>query len=159
MQLRIYKDGPNMRLNNETDVPDAWIRDAFAYCKPQSVGRLRDINFKRTRGMTHGQAHPAWNAIDIKVGRAWEHRGRTVPRRGGYLTFEVWGMEETLIAIIAHECRHLWQYGHTRGRTWNARGRYSERDADAYALRTLRRWRREQAKAVWEDGGLLKTFF
>ncbi|MGH8634951.1 MAG: hypothetical protein ACRET7_12575, partial [Burkholderiales bacterium] len=49
---------------------------------------------------------------------------------------------EQLIVLLAHELRHLWQAKHSHGKVWGAKGRFSERDADAYALRMLRRYRR-----------------
>jgi hypothetical protein len=54
------------------------------------------------------------------------------------------GWIERLVLIMAHELRHLWQGKTTsrRGYVWGARGRYSEVDTEAYALRKLREWRR-----------------
>ena len=50
---------------------------------------------------------------------------------------------EALVYLAAHELRHLWQARVPRGhRVWGSRGQYSERDADAYAIRQLRAWRR-----------------
>jgi hypothetical protein len=51
--------------------------------------------------------------------------------------------EEAVLFVLAHEMRHLWQARVRRGRrVWGSRGVLSERDADAYALRALRHWRR-----------------
>ncbi|OGA72887.1 MAG: hypothetical protein A3G81_22525 [Betaproteobacteria bacterium RIFCSPLOWO2_12_FULL_65_14] len=63
-------------------------------------------------------------------------------RNGGYLPMVIGSRMEALVVLIAHELRHLWQAKHTRGKVYGARGRFSERDADAYALRMLRRFRR-----------------
>jgi hypothetical protein len=57
----------------------------------------------------------------------------------GWLTSRI----EALVMVMAHELRHQWQRTHSRGRVWGSRGRYSERDADAYALKMLRAWRRK----------------
>lgn len=43
---------------------------------------------------------------------------------------------ELVLFTLAHELRHLWQ--------WRNRMPLDERDADVYALRALRRWRRTQ---------------
>lgn len=49
---------------------------------------------------------------------------------------------EALVYVLAHELRHQWQAIHPKGwRVWGARGQYSERDADAYAIKMLRNWR------------------
>lgn len=66
------------------------------------------------------------------------------PTSRGYLPAPAIGSRvEALVYIMAHELRHLWQARVPRGRrVWGARGQFSERDADAYALRMLRAWRR-----------------
>ena len=71
----------------------------------------------------------------------------TRPRRWfatkGYLSSLNFTWQETMIHLIAHELRHLWQQRIPKGRrVWGARGQYSERDADAYAIQVVRRWRR-----------------
>lgn len=66
----------------------------------------------------------------------------------GYMPDEVWSNHEALVNIIAHELRHLWQQKVTTGhRVWGARGKYSERDADAYAIRMTRSWRRSPSSS------------
>ena len=63
----------------------------------------------------------------------------------GYLGWPACSWEEAVVALVAHEIRHLWQARHPKGwRVWGARGRMSERDADAYAIRKLREWRRSR---------------
>jgi hypothetical protein len=52
-------------------------------------------------------------------------------------------MAETAVYLVAHELRHLWQYESGRP----MRNDPKERDADAYAARCLRRWRRRHAPA------------
>ena len=68
-----------------------------------------------------------------------------IHRKGtGYLPALHLTREEHLVHLIAHELRHLWQYHHPKGwRVWGARGRYSERDADAYAICEERAYRRK----------------
>jgi len=60
----------------------------------------------------------------------------------GYLNYLLLSREEALVSVIAHELRHIWQSKIKNGhRVWGARGQYSERDADAYAIRMTRAWR------------------
>jgi hypothetical protein len=63
---------------------------------------------------------------------------------GGYITSIELSREESLVHYLAHELRHYWQMNHPgkRGKIWGARGKFSERDADAYAIRKVREWRR-----------------
>lgn len=64
-------------------------------------------------------------------------------RKAGYIKCLLLSREEAVVHLAAHELRHLWQKNHTgrRGKVWGARGRFSERDADAYAIRKTREWR------------------
>jgi len=68
----------------------------------------------------------------------------TFPKRKGYLECRIRNELEMLVHMLAHELRHLWQKKVPRGhRVWGARGQYSERDADAYAIRMVRKFRNE----------------
>jgi hypothetical protein len=53
---------------------------------------------------------------------------------------------ESLVDVLPHEFRHAWQYenkGKRRGKLWGVRrDAISEKDADGYAIRKLREWRR-----------------
>ena len=65
----------------------------------------------------------------------------------GYLPIITYSLNETLVYILAHELRHAWQAKVKKGhRVWGARGQFSERDADAYALHMLRKYRRGELK-------------
>jgi len=62
----------------------------------------------------------------------------------GYLPFVTLDKDEYLVQVVAHELRHLWQAKVKKGhRVWGARGRFSERDADAYGIRKMREWRKK----------------
>lgn len=71
---------------------------------------------------------------------------------GGYIDNLILSREEAMVYVLAHEFRHLWQKNHLgkRGKVWGARGQYPDRDADAYAIRKTREWRRlhNQSRAV-----------
>ena len=80
---------------------------------------------------------------------------------GGYINCLLLSREEAVILVMAHELRHLWQMDHRRRRrikqeqrkrggggeetaaVWGSRGQYSNRDADAYAIRKVREWRKK----------------
>ena len=66
-------------------------------------------------------------------------------KKGANLPVDLYSRIEALVLVTAHELRHLWQAQHPKGwRVWGSRGQYSERDADAYAIRMLRAWRRSK---------------
>lgn len=70
------------------------------------------------------------------------------PHRQGYLPHLILDSTECLIGLLAHEFCHAWQHEHKcnrkgwRRKVWGARGIYSERECDAYAMRQIRKYRR-----------------
>jgi hypothetical protein len=77
-------------------------------------------------------------------------------RARGYLASAEYTQEEAIVHLVAHELRHLWQANVPKGqRIWGARGRFSERDADAYAIRKVRHWRRRGSPYYGQDGEIM----
>jgi hypothetical protein len=66
----------------------------------------------------------------------------------GYLPHLILDSTECLIGILAHELCRAWQQEHKykrkgwRRKVWGARGVYSDRECDAYAIRKVREYRR-----------------
>jgi len=68
----------------------------------------------------------------------------TYKKGKGYIDHLLLSREEAVILVTAHELRHLWHKKIAKGyRVWGARGQYSDRDADAYAIKKVREWRRK----------------
>lgn len=140
-----------MRLRNHTNIPSEWIRAVVRVACPSGVSGF-DVRVSNKAGRGgRGRAYPAGNAYH---GRACPFLIVSVPKTDaaarfiwkggdGYLPHILGSRCETVLFILAHELRHLWQSRVKRGRrVWGARGQFSERDADAYALGMLRRFRR-----------------
>lgn len=139
-----------MRLRNHTDIQTETIRAIIAAVRPSGISRF-DVRVSNTTGRGgagraymngsgyHATADPF---IVIRVPRTEALARYRMKARGGYLPSDIGSRTECLLFILAHELRHLWQAKHKRGRVYGARGRFSERDADAYALRMLRAYRR-----------------
>lgn len=150
-----------MRLRNYTDIPDDWIRSVIrAVCPPGVAGFDVRISNRAKRG-ARGRAYSRGSGyhdracpfIVVSISRTDAGcRIRWRPRRPGYLPMDIGSRRETLVIVIAHELRHLWQARVPRGRrVWGARGQFSERDADAYALQMLRKFRRGELLAKTRD--------
>lgn len=142
-----------MKLSNFTDIPDELIRKIVRFVKPQDVSNF-DLMVKNHplgtyagAAYTNGSSYHATASpfVVVRIGPKKRFPQPPAPPRGpGYLP-DPWvaSREEGLVKILAHELRHMWQAKHPKGwRVWGARGKYSERDADAYALRKLREWRK-----------------
>jgi len=133
-----------MRLKNHTDIPTKLIREMIAFAKPANVTNFEVTIRNRGEGYS-GHAAPRILTPSIVVSISKKKRRPQLLYRhlGGYLPMPAMTREETVLLVLAHELRHLWQGKVKRGRrVWGARGQFSERDADAYALRALRHWRR-----------------
>lgn len=142
-----------MRITNTTTFDRELIAEIARFVCPPGVTGY-DVHVGHMAGSSYkGVAYPEGHGSH---GRAcWFvklHLGKTMkfpkpprlPHRAGYLpTPWLADRTEVLVYLAAHELRHLWQGKVPRGRrVWGARGQYSERDADAYAIRMLRAWRR-----------------
>ena len=145
-----------MRLKNYTDIPTDEIRKLIAAVRPSGISnfdvRISNYAGRRGRGRAYTQGSgfhdEACPFIVVSIAKT-EDKARDLGewRSGGYLQYALGSRREVLVAILAHELRHLWQaanplQGKRRGMVYGARGRMSERDADAYALQMLRRYRR-----------------
>lgn len=123
-----------------------WIGDASQFPQRGSDKKKLKSALNRWRKIKGSRSYTHWYE-DGKVARVTSRLVRPAKPgagRGGYLPRPALGNQiEGLVFVIAHELRHLWQARVPRGRrVWNARGQFSERDADAYAYRMLRAWRR-----------------
>ncbi len=147
-----------MKLKNTTKVPEALLREVIRFVCPASVTNF-SIWFKRyAKGLNRiafcgrayiGRHHvvcrvPIYHRLKMRYDGAGAVRGR------GYLPWGANTYEEALVALVAHELNHLAQRKNARlyRRTWGARGQYSERDCDTYAIRKLREWRAIQGGAT-----------
>lgn len=156
-----------MRLANHTDISSETLRAIIRAVRPPGIGnfdvRISNNADKGARGVAYTQGHSYHNTanpfIVVSVARTdarARHKGKA---RGAYLP-EVWGSRiEAVLWVLAHELRHMWQAGGSldnrrhivrprRGMVYGSRGRFSERDADAYALRMLRAFRRGEMEGI-----------
>jgi hypothetical protein len=134
-----------MRLKNYTDIETERIREIIRFVKPSGIGGfdVRISNTKRYRfaGRAYMEGSDYHDRdcpfIVVRIGgKGWDYPYKSCSY--GIILSK----EEILVMVIAHELRHLWQYKHKKGKVWGAKGRFSERDADAYAIRKVREWRR-----------------
>lgn len=105
------------------------------------------------------RAHRGQHPLAPGTGNPRRALGRKRQACRGYMPRECFTEHEELIDIIAHELRHLWQKRVATGRrVWGARGQFSERDTDAYAIGITRRWRRASSSERFGAGAKVATF-
>ncbi len=141
-----------MKLKNSTAIPNTIVRDVIRFVCPSGVTGYDVRVGTNSGGLFKGTAYHKGSSyhataapfVNLFIGSA--KRFPSLPRpsyKAGYLPIP-WLADQTeaLVFVAAHELRHLWQARRkTGGRVWGSRGQFSERDADAYAIRMLRAWR------------------
>ena len=147
-----------MKLINTTSYCSEKLKEIVKWCLPQGL-HLKDI-----RKIDFGNTKIGWH------GRAWRYSMRAhiaVPTYSiykkpynsgghrGYLPVKTYSWEESLVELIAHEVRHIWQYkkdkyyhGIKKIRKYNmgTRAKLSEVDASLYAIRKIREYRKGNIK-------------
>lgn len=138
-----------MRIKNTTALNTYWLRQMVTAVKPTGVANF-DVAFTSTKRRSRGIAYPKGHGyharsvpfVNIRLDPDCKYPDVWQPRKG-YLGMLLLNVCETALFITAHELRHLWQGKVKSGyRVWGARGQYSERDADAYAISMVRKYRR-----------------
>ena len=139
-----------MRIKNTSNFSSDMIREIIAFVKPNKVTNF-DCWVKKSQHGFAGRAycsgcsyHGRWCPyIVVRIGENKYPYTIHKNQKKGYMEITLYSAEELLVSVIAHELRHLWQKKVPRGwRVWGARGQFSERDADAYAIHMVREWRR-----------------
>lgn len=154
-----------MRIENSTSYSKTEIRRFVAMVRPPGIEISTIVVRNAGRHSSgKGRAYCGFRRlVKVWVPRKKSKHVRSVWKpEGAYLGMPVGSRDECLLMLLAHELRHLWQ-GQGSGRStprwkqshwktekpkprkgmvWGARGRFSERDADAYALHKLRQYRR-----------------
>jgi hypothetical protein len=141
-----------MKLKNTSTVPTELAREVLRFVKPSGISKF-DVMLKNSEYALVGRAYHAGSSyhatrspfIVLRIGPQNKYPYKLMGH-GGYLDFGwLYNQTEGLVVLAAHELRHLWQAKHKRGyRVWGAKGQFSERDADAYAMRKLREWREQK---------------
>ena len=143
------------RWRNYTDLSDDLLRALYTAVLPSGLP-AHDVEIKNYggsggRGMAyhHGSGYHAtarpFVVVSVPTTDVAARRVRDWHENQAYLPVAHGNRLECFIYIMAHELRHLWQAkakGRPRGMVYGSKGRYSERDASAYGLRMLRRYRR-----------------
>ncbi len=131
----------SMRLKNTTDIPDETIRSLIRDITGGNIP-LNEVKIWNASSGGSGRAHPWMKNIMVKVPETERKARRVWQAHGAYLTHTIGSRMEALVQILAHEIRHVWRCDHQNGKVWGSRGKYSERDADAFGIRMLRKFRR-----------------
>lgn len=139
---------------NTTDIPSEVIAAIADLVCPAGAARyvLHLTNKPNAVGVS-GWAYRNSGRVSLCIGTL---AGPHVYNAGGnsskgYLHDTACGSRaEAVLFVLAHELRHRFQRAHRQPRVYGSRGRYSERDADAYALNVLRRYRRGEIAGLDE---------
>lgn len=145
-----------MKIKNTTDIPTETLRRIIRFCLPENVdlpGRVRLTNSRHAYG---GRYSATFHGdVLLRIGATKKYPTRIRPYQyAQHRGRKVWvgSRLEGVVYLAAHELRHHWQgKGRMRnsffptGYVRNAKGKWSEVDTEAYAIHTLRAWRRAES--------------
>jgi len=137
-----------MKLLNSTNINPEFIKAVYKIARPSSLKgtvSVRVINTDYPNGWG-GAYYNCYNYgcdhhIVIAVPREKPHLPYYRGTRFSEITQEK--REFSLIRVMAHELRHIWQPDH-KTRLAGRKGRFSEKDADAYAETILKKWKEKR---------------
>jgi hypothetical protein len=151
-----------LRLKNNTNIPNDKIREMISFVRPPGISNFDvRISNSQTRDY-HGRCyyngagcHPTANpfiVVRVTQNESYFPIYTTYKKGKGYIDHILLSREEAVILVLTQELRHLWHKKIPKGyRVWGARGQYSDRDADAYAIKKVREWRRQSMKNKTTD--------
>ena len=146
-----------MKLINSTFICSDKLKEIIKWCLPEGLflKDIRKIDFGNTRLGWHGRA---WYSRRVHIGVP-KYKKYIKPYKSGgfrgYLSVTSYTWEESLIELISHELRHIYQYkkdkfyhGIKKIRKYNmgTRAKLSEVDASLYAIRKVREYRKNNIK-------------
>lgn len=134
-----------IRMNTTTISPEE-LREIVRFVMPPGVHGIK-IEVRNAANVHGGAAWVGGRRVGLRFETGIRYPNFIRPYWRGQLNgkrYWLASLAERVVYIAAHELRHMWQHKarNKAGYVWGARGRYSEIDADSYAIKMLRRWRR-----------------
>lgn len=151
-----------MQITNTTNIPTKTIREIIQFVKPNGVTKY-DVMVKNSSSAWAGRAyyqgssfhHTSNHFIVVRIGGDKHFPIKRLRYKGHKTSPTYWinSRIEALVMLLAHELRHLWQYGQykkrhkvksKRGYYKGVRGYFSEVDAELFTYEKLKAWRAKQ---------------
>jgi hypothetical protein len=151
-----------LRLENYTNIPNDKIREMISFVRPPGISnfdiKIKNYKFGTHRGRCYPEGCPGYHdtanplvVVSITKNEKVFPLYESAKKGSGYINSLLLS-REALVHVLAHELRHLWHKKIPKGyRVWGARGQYSDRDADAYAIKKVREWRSQSSEYKTTD--------
>ncbi len=137
-----------MKIDNTTNFPVWLIKGVIRHCQVPGSNVHKTIFTIVDNGKSdvQGSVTRDGRSVIIRIAPGDFNERFWLPvnwKKMGYI--EIYSRLELLVYCIAHELRHLWQHHQINRSQYypKARGKYSEVDAECWALNRVRLWRRE----------------
>lgn len=136
---------------NTTSVSKEVFQEIVRFTIPPGVHGIK-IQIRNTWNGHGGAAWVGCRRVGLRFQTDLKYPSWIHPYQRGQLKGKKYwlaSLEERIVYITAHELRHMWQRKsrNKAGYVWGSRGKFSEIDADSYALKMLRAWRRDSLSA------------
>lgn len=141
---------------NQTRLSDAKLRQIIKFVAPKGI-KLPQIIIQEAKNpwIIDGGYHPydetpaeCYLKIAKYTNFPFEMEVTKKEKKKGYLGgFKLKNKEEALVYLLGHELRHCYQHQYPNTPRMGIRKhRYSESDADIYAIKKLYEWRKRKQK-------------
>lgn len=135
-----------MELRNTTDIPSRLIEIAVAFSIQENV-EINEIVIKnKQEGISHGQwgwYFPTDKKVVLIVPQSIPSHGVKARLKYCGLSMQVMTRAEFVIAVMAHELRHAWQWQASGSGAYKLSKPLRERDAEQYEYGMLAKWRQK----------------
>lgn len=136
-----------MKIGNKTDIPNWLVRGIIYHCQvPKSVlAKTIFMIVNNGRSDIQGSATRDGRSVIVRIAPTDFNELFWLPVNWKEMDYiEIYNRLELLIYCMAHELRHVWQHRQIDRSQYypKARGKYSEVDAECWALNRVRLWRR-----------------
>lgn len=135
-----------MDFINYSNFSDSFLKKAIKFCRPVGID-INTIVFKNSKTCYYGYCYPDKLKIVIGIGPHTFYplavrRTKKFINLGYASGFRLNSKKEALFYLLAHELKHLEQQMNKYfKREGSNRTKFSESDADLYALKILEKWR------------------
>jgi hypothetical protein len=136
LPLRTFIGAPSWSWQADTEWGEKYVSNPFADAHWEGHAYLDKVIIRIPANPHATAGNPFRYAVPYPMGG--------IKNSNSYQGDVVYDYLEGLVTIVAHELRHVFQIHQKTPRYYGCKhNRFAERDADCYALSTLRRWRRE----------------
>lgn len=131
-------------IRNSTDIPNRLIEIVVAFTAQDGIKLSEVVVKNKQEGKLHGKAgwyHSVDHKVVVNIPQVIPAHGFQFRLKYSGLSVRLMTRAEWLVAVMAHELRHAWQYQSASSASYKLSKPLRERDAEQYEYGMLAKWR------------------